>query len=523
MNKAPKDIRTNAAFQVAKSLMMELVTPTTRSEFFSTLTTLLKGQFSFDRLCINLYDQETGRLTLFTDAVGSVISSLSSVRIAGENTVAGKVIASREPVVITDFSHYFSENETHPLTDAGLSTTMAFPLIVNNQLIGTLHCSFQNEPENVYAFTEFLLEVCPFIATGLALVLATEQADISLSFHDSMEVSDIGQAMIGTGFMKDLLEEIRVIAQLDIPILILGETGTGKSLLAQQIHKLSTRKEKKFVKVNCPAIAPSLFESEVFGHAKGSFTGAVSKRVGRFELAHKGTLFLDEIAELSTEMQSKLLHALEESSFERVGESSSLAVDVRMIAATNIDIPKAIAEGKLRPDFYYRIAAYTITLPPLRERKHDIPILFESINKQLAKSLGLNRLKLQGSIMDILVEHSWTGNIRELRNVIQQLLIQQAVHKSLRFSDVDFILKKNIELYPSLQEPKNQEITCSETIPISESKEENISLHEGEKYAIIKALKESHGRISGPHGAAKKLGLPRSTLQYRMRKLKIEY
>ncbi len=534
MNRLSKTDRSSAAFRLAKDLMAQMATPTSRSEFFSTLTTLLKDQFDFDRFCINLYDQESGRLFLFTHAEGIVVSSLSSVRVAGENTVAGKVIASRGPVVITNLARYFSESEINPLTEAGISTTMAFPLIVNDQINGTLHCSFYKEPENVYSYTEFLSELCPFIATCLALILSLENSDLTLPLHDNFDMPQSDSFIVGSGLMKNLLEEVRIVSQLDIPILILGETGTGKSLLAQHIHRLSNRNNKNFVKVNCPALVSSLFESELFGHAKGSFTGAANKRTGRFELAHHGTLFLDEIAELSTEMQSKLLHALEESSFERVGESTPLSVDVRMVTATNVDIPKALADGRLRPDFYYRLATYTVTLPPLRERKQDIPPLIEYLGTQSAKSLGLHRLKINASIKEMLIEHAWQGNIRELKNVIQQLLIQQAVHKNLRFHDVDVILKKSSQVYaiPTEQSiaqnvhiphTKDKSITTIYNSSILEEEDSDLSLHENEKRFITKALMESHGRISGPHGAAKKLGLPRSTLQYRMKKLGIEY
>ncbi len=529
MPNTQKNIRSSSVFKVAKGLVSQVVTPTTRSEFFATLTALLEEQFHFDRLCINLYNQETGRLTLFADAEGTVVSSLSSVRVAGENTVAGKVIASRGPLVITNLARYFSESEIHPLTEAGLSTTMAFPLVVNEQLLGTLHCSFQNEPDYLYAYTEFLLELCPFIASSLALILALEHTDIVLQPHDNIEFNDKDRFIVGTGIMNDLLQQVQIIAKLDIPVLILGETGTGKTLLAQHIHRLSNRKFKNFVKVNCPALVPSLFESELFGHAKGAFTGAATKRIGRFEHAHNGTLFLDEIAELSPEMQSKLLHALEEKTFERVGESSTLSVDTRLITATNVNISEALSKGSLRSDFYYRLACYTITLPPLRERQGDIIPLFTYLGEQAAKSLGLARLRPSEKVKEILKNYTWKGNVRELKNIIQQLLIQQAVHKKIRVQDVEALLDKSSQLYaiPTKNDAplsKNKEESISDT-QVHSSYSENISelsLRDNEKRMILQALKECHGRISGPHGAAKKLGIPRSTLQYRMKKLNIE-
>ncbi len=531
MHNTQKSIRSSNVFKVAKGLVNQLVTPTKRAEFFATLTALLEEQFHFDRLCINLYNQETGRLTLFADAEGTVVSSLSSLRVAGENTVAGKVIASRGPLVITNIARYFSESEIHPLTEAGLSTTMAFPLVVNDQLMGTLHCSFQHEPDYLYAYTEFLLELCPFIASSLALILTLEHTDIILQPHDNVEFSDKERFIVGTGIMNDLLQEVQIVAKLDIPILILGETGTGKTLLAQHIHRLSNRKFKNFVKVNCPALVPSLFESELFGHAKGAFTGAATKRIGRFEHAHNGTLFLDEIAELSPEMQSKLLHALEEKSFERVGETSSLSVDTRLITATNVNIPEALEKGTLRSDFYYRLASYTISLPPLRERKDDVLPLFTYLGEQISKNLGIARLKPSEKVKEALKNHSWRGNVRELKNIIQQLLIQQAVHKKLKLQDVESLLDKSNQLYtiPTKQKSETslpQNIEDSALVhQASSSYFENISelsLRDNEKRLILQALKDCHGRISGPHGAAKKLGIPRSTLQYRMKKLNIE-
>jgi len=507
-------------------LFKELGRDASRGSFFHTLSRLLQQRFSFDRLCINLYDPNSELLSVFSAAEGTVVNSLSPVRKAGKTTVAGHVISSRKPVVITDIAQHFAESMLHPMAEAGLTTTMAFPLLLNEKILGTLHCSFIKKPDNLYAIMEMFLELCPYVAISLGAVLATEGMEQGFSFSprqpDEQEQGCDDYIFVGQT-MRAFMQRVNAVAKLDVPVLLLGETGTGKTHIAKYIHCHSKRRTQRFVKVHCPALAATLFESELFGHVKGSFTGAGAKRVGRFELAHQGTLFLDEIAELSQEMQSKLLHVLEERSFERVGESMSLPVDARLVAATNVRVVEAVRSGRLRSDFYHRLAACSLELPALRQRIEDLPVLAEFFNKRLAARYSLPPLRLEPDHIQRLQRHPWPGNVRELRNAVNGLLLQNWIAGRLTMADVEQVLHAAA-------------LTCEEdaptgapsapadlaSVPARVPGETNgASLEEMERRHIEQALARTRGLVSGPRGAATLLGLPRTTLQHRMRKLGI--
>ncbi len=516
--------------ELGQKLMQVLATRASRKLFFNALCRLLHEHFHYDRLCINLYDQQGEMLTYFTAAEGTVVSTLSPVRPAeASSTVAGHVIATRKPVIITDFAQYFSESSIHPIAEAGLTATMAFPLILDNEIIATLHCSFAEKPDNLYGITSFLLNLCPFIATCLGAILSLEQSKLG---EFSPPLRPVPPAVMDDAIirhspvMREVMRKVEVVAKLHVPVLLLGETGTGKSLIAHDIHRRSARKDARFVKVNCPALPQSLFESELFGHAKGAFTGAANKRVGRFELAHGGTLFLDEIAELSPEMQSKLLQVLEDASFERVGESVSLAADVRVIAATNARPCDALACGKLRPDLFYRLSPCTIELPPLRERLEDIPPLVAALSTQVATSLGLPQVKLTPALMAPLRRYPWPGNVRELRNVLSRLVIHNSMHNQLNADIVEKTLEASramvaLPSVPASAPPLARPDVAARTPPEARLGDQS-TLAMAERRHILEMLERTGGIIAGPNGAAALLGLPRSTLQHRMNKLGIK-
>ncbi len=510
--------RPSVSHHISGHLARELSRATNRSSFFQTLSRLLKQEFYFDRLCINLYDSNSELLTYFSAAQGTVVSSLSPVRKAEKTTVAGHVIASRKPVVIMDIAEHFAESLLHPMTEAGLTTTMAFPLIVNDEIMGTLHCSFAQKPDDLYKKMELLLELCPFIAVCLGAILAMEQLEQGAAINpviDDSLVEGCDTFIFESPKMRHFMSLASNVAKLDIPVLLLGETGTGKTHLAHYIHTISKRTKNKFVEVNCPALATTLFESELFGHAKGAFTGASAKRVGRIELAHQGTLFLDEIAELSLEMQSKLLNVVDNKIFERVGESVSLSVDTRLIAATNVNVSKALKEGKLRSDFYYRLSTFTLELPPLRHRQEEIPILANYFISRLSILHGLPGIRLSKSHMAQLLEHDWPGNIRELRNVINRLLLKNSMSGKIADDDIRLAMETDPFAYG---EPMGIDMARHYQWP---KKASSANLHEVERQHIQGVLKQTNGVISGPRGAAAALGLPRSTLQHKMRKLGI--
>jgi transcriptional regulator with GAF, ATPase, and Fis domain len=512
------------AEEVGKKLMRVLTVQAGRKVFFTTLSHTLQKYFSFDRLCINLYDQQGEMLTYFTAVEGTVVSTLSPVRPAEpSSTVAGHVIATRKPVVITDFDDYFATSSVHPIVEAGLTATMGFPLILDNEIIATLHCSFARKPENIYEITSLFLEISPLIAICLGVVLSLEQAAYDrnhIQARPHYALAGDEQIVCHSKAMREVMRRVAAVSPLNIPILLLGETGTGKSLLAQDIHRRSPRKERPFVRVNCPGLVSTLFESELFGHTKGAFTGASSKRTGRFEMANGGTVFLDEIAELSPEMQSKLLQVLEDASFERVGESISLTVDVRVIAATNVMIGQALSEKKVRSDLFYRLSPCTIELPPLRERPEDIAPLISIFSAQTATSLGLKRTSFSSALSRPLLHYDWPGNVRELRNVINRLVVHQNIYGQLTTADVETILEESRRLLCHKEETPAPLPAAAPHAGVRMSGGTK-TLAEVERNHIMQALALTGGVVSGPGGAAALLGLPRSTLQNRMRKLDI--
>lgn len=294
--------------------------------------------------------------------------------------------------------------------------------------------------------------------------------------------------------IKYVLFKITQVAPTDTTVLIMGETGTGKELVARALHGASSRKDRPLVKVNCGALSPTLIESELFGHEKGAFTGAVGRKPGRFELANGGTIFLDEIGELPPELQVKLLRVIQESEFERLGGNKTIKVDVRIIAATNRNLKMEVDRGTFREDLWYRVNVYPITMPPLRQRKEDIPLLVQHFVNTYARKFGKSISSVSPRTMDELQAHSWPGNIRELANVIERAVVHS--HGNV-LQVVDHFKPVN------------------ETAPTE-------TLEEVEREYILRTLENTGWRIEGPHGAAKVLGLNPSTLRTRMIKLGIQ-
>jgi len=300
--------------------------------------------------------------------------------------------------------------------------------------------------------------------------------------------------------LQQVLVRVTKVAPTDSTVLITGETGTGKELIARAIHKASKRGERAFVSVNCAAIPPSLIPSELFGHEKGGFTGATGRRLGRFELAERGTIFLDEVGELPPETQVALLRVLQEREFERVGGNRSIKTNVRVIVATNRDLPAAIAAGTFREDLFYRLNVFPIEIPPLRERREDIPILVQYLIDRYARKAGRNIGRVNKEILDLFQQYPWPGNIRELQNVIERSVI---VSEGESFSvDESWLSRQPM--------PKSNQFELRER------------LNAQERETIEAALSESRGRVFGPAGAAAKLGIARSTLESRIRTLKID-
>jgi formate hydrogenlyase transcriptional activator len=296
--------------------------------------------------------------------------------------------------------------------------------------------------------------------------------------------------------LKEVLQNVQTVAPTDATVLILGETGTGKELIARAIHRLSRRSNSPMVKINCSAIPTGLLESELFGHEKGAFTGAISRKTGRLELADKGTIFLDEVGDIPLEIQPKLLRVLQESEFERLGSSRTIHVDVRLVAATNRNLAQMVADNEFRSDLYYRLRVFPILVPSLRDRKADIPLLVHHFTQKYARQMGRKIKSIPPQAMDALCNWPWPGNIRELENFIERAVI--------------------LSPGPVLNVPAHELVE-----PTTPSSEEQGTLESAERDHILRILRQSGGVISGPHGAAAKLGLKRTTLQGKMRKLGI--
>jgi DNA-binding NtrC family response regulator len=302
----------------------------------------------------------------------------------------------------------------------------------------------------------------------------------------------IGNMVGGSAGLRAVLKDVQVVAPTDAAVLIQGETGTGKELVARAIHDNSSRSRRPFVMVNCAAIPSTLIESELFGHEKGAFTGAIAQKIGRFEMAHGGTLFLDEIGEVPVELQPKLLRVLQEQQFERLGGTRTHSVDVRIVAATNRNLQQMMDEGKFRSDLYYRLNVFPLTIPPLRERREDIPLLVAFFTQKFAKKMNRTITEIPAGALQALSAYEWPGNIRELQNLVERSVI----------------LSPGPVLHIDVPD------RVSVPVPLCKG--------DSERDQILETLRRCDGKIGGLNGAAARLGLKRTTLQSRIKKLQIE-
>jgi formate hydrogenlyase transcriptional activator len=389
------------------------------------------------------------------------------------------------------------------------------PIRRNGKTLGLLQLLDRSQNFFTEDDRELLEQIARQLATPLDNALRYEEAELSRGqiaeqaqyLRDELRTEHNFDAILGESVeLKKVLSDVATVAPTGSTVLIQGETGTGKELIARAIHNLSSSRENIFVKLNCAAIPSGLLESELFGHERGAFTGAIVQKKGRFELADKGTLFLDEIGDIPLELQPKLLRVLQEQEFERLGSTRSIHVNVRLIAATNRDLAKMVEEGQFRADLYYRLNVFPVFIPPLRDRREDIPLLAMSFVQTFARRLGKTITTIPGGVMQGLMSYSWPGNIRELQNVIERAVILSK----------DGILRAP-EL-PKLEDaPPNGDADLHPAADPSKPK----TLVEAEREHIIDVLRKTNGVLSGRDGAAVKLGLPRTTLLYKMRQLGI--
>jgi formate hydrogenlyase transcriptional activator len=388
----------------------------------------------------------------------------------------------------------------------GIQTLCSVPLRSQGRTLGTVNVGRFEDSGFTPAETDLLAQVGGQIALAVENALAFREiselkdklAEEKLYLEDEIRTEGHFTEIVGTSpAIQKILRQVEVVAPTTSTVLIEGETGTGKELIARAIHRLSTRRERTFVKLNCAAIPTGLLESELFGHEKGAFTGAIAQKVGRFELAHQGTLFLDEVGDIPPELQPKLLRVLQEQEFERLGSNRTIKVDVRLVAATNRDLATMVAARQFRSDLYYRLNVIPLTMPPLRERPEDIPLLVRYFVHQHSLRLNKPVRSIPAETMSALTRYPWPGNVRELENFIERAVL----------------LSPSPDLYISPSDLKT---------PDGISADGAVTLAEAERDHILSVLRQTNWVIGGANGAAARLGMKRTTLQSKMRKLGIE-
>jgi formate hydrogenlyase transcriptional activator len=417
---------------------------------------------------------------------------------------AAKVLASGEPLIL-DSQELRRYGPQLNLVSMGLKSTCFLPMVSRDRVIGTLNLGRLREGAFSQGDMEFLAQVANQIAIGVENALNYEQVTEAREklteernyLNEEIRTEHDFEAIIGQSpALKRILKQAELVAPTGSTVLILGETGTGKEILARAIHDISPQRERTFVSVTCAAIPVGLLESELFGHEKGAFTGAIAQKIGRFELAHQGTLFLDEVGDIPLELQPKLLRVLQEKEFERLGSTRTLHVDTRLMAATSRDLAQMVENREFRGDLYYRLNIFPILVPPLRERPEDIPLLVAHFTDKYARRMDKRISRIPAETMDALKRYHWPGNVRELQNFIERATI---------LTPGSTLQAPLSELRQASREVQRRSRTLAET----------------ERDQIIRALRESQWVLGGPGGAAERLGLKRTTLFYKMRKLGI--
>jgi transcriptional regulator with GAF, ATPase, and Fis domain len=399
----------------------------------------------------------------------------------------------------------------------GIRSFAGHPLKFRHEVLGVLGVFSRTRlTENVFGWLRTFADSAAVAITNASRFEEIDRLRAKLELENEYlqteikEIYDFGEIVGQSAALQKVLQQIQLVAGTTATVLILGESGTGKELIARAVHERSPRKDQPFIKVNCAAIPEKLFESEFFGHVKGAFTGADKDRVGRIQVADGGTLFLDEIAEIPIGLQAKLLQVLQEQLFERVGENRSRRVDVRIIAATNRDLEKAIEAGNFRNDLFYRLSVFPIEVPPLRERREDIPLLTAHFLKMCAKKMNTQAPKLTNAAIERLQTYDWPGNVRELQNAVERAAIF-AQTGALNF---DFLRPDSpkpadpVRAVPSTPTPSPDPVILTEA-----------ELKRRERESILAALKQANGKISGPRGAAELLGMKPTTLASRIKAL----
>ena len=498
--------RLRTLFDITNALVSKLSPEELFEAIAAQLSTVIRHEFSV----LTLGNEANKMEMVGLHFTGARLFDKEQEYLDVEGMPAGEALATGKPVVVSDADmDRYPAPDFRRFVDLGCKSACSIPLITGNGMLGALSLARTTGDVWTDEDVDFLVQVARQIAIAVENALAYRQlhemkerlATEKLYLEDEIRLDHNNGNMVGEGAaFQSVLKGVQIVAPTDATVLILGETGTGKELVARAIHETSSRSRGSFVKVNCAAIPASLLESELFGHEKGSFTGAVAQKIGRFELADHGTLFLDEIGEMPLELQPKLLRAIQDQEFERVGGNRTIRTSVRFVAATNRDLKAMVDENRFRADLYYRLHVFPLNVPPLRERREDIPLLTRYFVQKHALRLDRKVERIPTHALEALTNYDWPGNIRELQNVIERSVI----------------LSNGPELRVAMPEIMDG---SGPTTPRSRRGSDGSDA--AERARILQALKEANGRVGGSNGAAARLGLKRTTLQSRMQKYNI--
>jgi formate hydrogenlyase transcriptional activator len=486
-----------------------VVTQLALQDVLRAIATSLRRVIHHEYTSLALFDPETNQMRVFAldfpQGKGLIHEEMT---VSLDRTIAGKAFQTRQPLVLDRAAmEEFDSPTSRLMRDEGVRSVLSMPLISHNRVLGTITLASFRDNAFQHGDVDLLFQVSGQVAIAVENALAFREiaqlqyklAQEKLYLEDEIRSEMNFDEIIGESpRLRAVLKQVETVAPTDSTVLITGETGTGKELIARAIHNLSPRRERTFVKVNCAAIPTGLLESELFGHERGAFTGAIAQRIGRFETANGGTIFLDEIGDIPLELQPKLLRVLQEQEFERLGSTQTTRVDVRLIAATNRNLAEMVSAHTFRSDLFYRLRVFPIEMPPLRERQEDIPALVRYFAEKHSRRMNRSVETIPSETLDLLVEYAWPGNIRELENLIERAII--------------------VSPGPVLRVPLG-EIKAPSELPAEGLSPESLTLRAAERDHILKALEATNWVLSGPRGAAARLGMKRTTLQSKMRKL----
>jgi formate hydrogenlyase transcriptional activator len=516
--------------QVLLEINNLLVSTRDTNALFQGIVSSLKHALRHDYTSLALLDASSGLLKIHAlDLPGAAAPPQKEYTVPLDSSPSGQCFSSGRVLVVrgADIDRYQVVDVIKFLRKEGVQVMCCVPLSTNGRTFGTINLASRNPDAFTADDVELLQQVAAQVAIALENALAFKEIETlkdkltveKLVLEEEIRSEFNFEEIVGdSAALRSALAQVEVAAPSGTSVLVLGETGTGKELIARAIHNLSPRRERAFVKINCAAIPAGLLESELFGHERGAFTGALTQKIGRFEFADRGTLFLDEVGDIPLELQPKLLRVLQEQEFERLGSNRTLRVDVRVVAATNFDLARLVEERKFRSDLYYRLNVFPISIPPLRARPEDVPLLVRYFVQKFSRRQNKTVEYVPADVMDALTHYSWPGNVRELENLIERAVLLSP-GKELRIPLSEL---RNSSLMPD-------RVASGASVPLAGLSAETRlpaesigTLEETQRQHILRALRQTEWRIAGPNGAAQLLGIKRTTLQARIRKLGIK-